>query len=383
MNSSKVRLGEVCKLHYGKSLREYQNLASDDNCVRVFGTNGPIGWTKEALTDHSTLVIGRKGAYRGVHFSETPSWTIDTAFFTTIDEGRLNLKWFYYRLCLLDINRMNSGGAIPSTSREDFYSVEINAPGLLTQARVASVLSTYDDLIENNRRRIELLEEAARMLFREWFVHFRFPGYEHVEIINGIPEGWEVCRLDDCVSFRSGGTPSKAKEEYWQGDVPWISSGELTTMRVCTSQYSVTNDAVAAGSRYAERDTILAVVRGMSLAKEFRVGIVSKRVCFNQDIKALEPDRGVEGLFLFHALFDQKEDIRQRATEASHGTKKLETSVLEGLKIVVPLAAVRRQFIDYVEPMHAQWDVLFQQNRHLIEARDLLLPRVMNGEIAV
>jgi type I restriction enzyme, S subunit len=228
-----------------------------------------------------------------------------------------------------------------------------------------------------------LLEEAARMLYREWFIRFRFPGHEHVKAINGIPEGWKACRLDECVSLQSGGTPSKARAEYWHGDVPWISSGELTTMRVSASQFYVTEEAVAECSSYAEKNTILVVVRGMSLAKEFRVGIVAKRVCFNQDIKGLVPDRGVEGLFLFHALIDQRDHIRQRAGEASHGTKKLETAVLESLRIVVPPPAIRRHFIDYVEPMHAQWDVLYRQNRALKAARDLLLPRLMNGEIAV
>jgi len=209
-----------------------------------------------------------------------------------------------------------TGSTIKHLPREKLAQVKLEIPPLSTQARIADILSAYDDLIENNRRRIALLEEAARLLYREWFVRFRFPGHEHVRIIDGIPEGWERRGLGECISFQSGGTPSKAKAEYWAGNVPWISSGELTTMRVSTSQLNVTEEAVTEGSRYAEKDTILAVVRGMSLAKEFRVGVVSKRVCFNQDIKALVPDRGVEGLFLFHALFDRRDEICQRASQA-------------------------------------------------------------------
>jgi hypothetical protein len=133
---------------------------------------------------------------------------------------------------------------------------------------------------------------AARILYREWFVDFRFPGHEHVKIIDGLPQGWKSRPLSKCVSFQSGGTPSKSRSEYWSGDIPWISSGELTSTRISNSRYHVTLEAVEAGSRFAEANTILAVVRGMSLAKEFRIGIVAKRVSFNQDVKALVPEHG-------------------------------------------------------------------------------------------
>ncbi|TWA79138.1 type I restriction enzyme S subunit [Azospirillum brasilense] len=275
------------------------------------------------------------------------------------------------------------GAAQDNLSQEKLLSIKFSVPDVVVQRRISTILSSYDDLIENNQRRIALLEESARLLYREWFVHFRFPGHEHVKIIDGLPQGWEKKRLVDCVTFQSGGTPRKSKSEYWSGDVPWISSGELTTMRVSTSQYRVTDEAVRDGSRYAEKDTILAVVRGMSLAKEFRIGIVSRRVCFNQDVKAFVPDRGIPGLFVFHALSDQKEQIRQRAGQASHGTKKLETSILEDVSIIVPSSMLLEHFTDLVRSMHDQWDCLFSQNQKLAQARDLLLPRLMSGEISV
>ena len=159
-----VSLGEISELVYGKALRGYVQERDDEHFTRVFGTNGPIGWTKSVLADNATVIVGRKGAYRGIHFSDLPSWTIDTAFYTKIDPNRVDIKWFYYRLKMVDINRMNSGGAIPSTRREDFYSIKIKLPDLKIQSQIADILFSYDDLIENNRRRMALLEEAARML---------------------------------------------------------------------------------------------------------------------------------------------------------------------------------------------------------------------------
>lgn len=111
-----TKLGEICTLHYGKSLKDYQDNTPEDNPVQVFGTNGPIGWTKKPLTQNPTIVIGRKGAYRGVHIAKHSSWTIDTAYYSQLDEDRVHLPWMYYRLKLLDINSMNSARPFPAPS---------------------------------------------------------------------------------------------------------------------------------------------------------------------------------------------------------------------------------------------------------------------------
>lgn len=276
-----------------------------------------------------------------------------------------------------------NGATVDRIPLKRFPEFEIRVPKLRVQERIASILSAYDDLIENNRRRIQLLEQSARLLYKEWFVNLRFPGHEHVKVKDGVPEGWQRKRLVDCVTFRSGGTPSKSRSEFWSGDIPWMSSGELTAIRLCTAKHHVTEGAVLAGSRFAEVGTILGVVRGMSLAKEFRLGIVAKRMCFNQDVKAFVPDRGIESLYIFHALDEQRDRIRQQAGEASHGTKKLETTVMENLSLTVPTDSIRKLFLEHAAALHAQMDALIQQTRRLEQVRDLLLPRVMSGEITI
>ena len=141
-------------------------------------------------------------------------------------------------------------------------------------------------------------------------------------------------------------------------------------MRVHRTKLNVTPEAVAAGSRLVPPGTILAVVRGMSLAKEFRIGIAAKTVSFNQDLKAIASNPDLDALFLFHAIDAQRNAIRDRAGDASHGTKKLDT----------PVQALFRQ---HVSSLHAQWDNLDIQTERLRTARDLLLPRLMNGEVSV
>lgn len=276
-----------------------------------------------------------------------------------------------------------TGATVDRIPLERLPSFPVTLPDVRTQRRMADILSAYDDLIENNRRRMVLLEDAARRLYREWFVRLRFPGHEHVRRVDGLPEGWDRRPLGACASFRSGGTPNKARSEYWEGDIPWVSSGEMTDTRIYDTPLRITAEGAEAGSRVVTPGTILIVVRGMSLAKEFRIATVAREVAFNQDLKALEPLDGVDTLVLFHQLLDRREAIRDMASEASHGTKKLDTPVLERLPCVVPDQRLQALFADTVAPSIAQRDNLFQQNIRLRTARDLLLPRLLSGELAV
>ena len=165
--------GTLATLEYGKALKGYKGRSSG---FTVFGTNGPIGYHSDYLAEPG-VIIGRKGAYRGVYYCDRPFWVIDTAFFLN-SVADFDRKWAYYQLKDFDINNIDSGTAIPSTSRQDFYAIPVAIPPIETQRKIAAILSTYDDLIENNNKRIKLLEQAASDLYREWFVHFRFPGHE-------------------------------------------------------------------------------------------------------------------------------------------------------------------------------------------------------------
>ena len=303
----------------------------------------------------------------------------------TVDPTKADARFVFYffrhpeTVQAVKNHALTSG--VPHINLGILREFEIPLPPLATQLEVVATLSAYDDLIENNRRRMALLEEAARLLYQEWFVRLRFPGHEHTRIANGVPEGWERRPLGSCAKFLSGGTPSKATSEFWDGDIPWVSSGELTTMRIRDASLHVTSEAVKAGSRLVPSHTILVVVRGMSLAKEFRMAMTSRPVAFNQDLKALVPQSGVDAVYLFHALETQRDQIRDRATEASHGTKKLDTQVLASVPILVPSVRIQDHFREIIDPLNSQWDVLHRQTEKLRTARDLLLPRLMSGEI--
>jgi type I restriction enzyme S subunit len=201
---SPTKWGELATLEYGKAIRDYHDKTDG---YPVFGTNGKIGFHDEALCPQPGVIVGRKGAYRGIHYSESAFFVIDTAFYLK-PKTPFDLRWAYYQLRNFDINRLDSGSAIPSTSREAFYEIPVELPPLEIQTQIASILSAYDDLIENNTRRIKILEAMAQMLYQEWFVHFRFPGHQKVKMVESewgpIPEGWRVGTLSDVARITSG-----------------------------------------------------------------------------------------------------------------------------------------------------------------------------------
>ena len=160
--------GDLATLEYGRALRDYR---SSEGSYRVFGTNGPIGWHTEALYEGPSVIVGRKGAYRGIHYAPDPFFVIDTAFYLR-PKIQLDTRWAYYELLSQDINGLDSGSAIPSTRREAFYSLQVKVPPISEQRAIAHILGTLDDKIELNRRMNETLEAMARALFKSWFVDF-------------------------------------------------------------------------------------------------------------------------------------------------------------------------------------------------------------------
>jgi type I restriction enzyme, S subunit len=162
--------------------------------------------------------------------------------------------------------------------------------------------------------------------------------------------------LSDCVRSLSGGTPSKSNDSFWSGDLPWVSSGEMGQSRITDTELHITQEAGENHSKIVPAGTVLVVVRGMSLAKEFRVSITQREMAFNQDLKALIAKENVNSLFLFYSLYGRRFEICKLASESAHGTKKLDTKVLDSIPVFLPaiptqkkIAAIVSAYDDLIE----------------------------------
>jgi type I restriction enzyme S subunit len=160
--------GELVELRYGKGLKEYKDAVGE---YPVYGTNGAVGYCDNPLCEFPSVIIGRKGAYRGVHYSDKPFYVIDTAYFV-VPKYDINLKWVYYSLLTKDINGLDSGSAIPSTRREDFYAMTAIIPPRIEQDKIVTGLDYLNAKIELNRQTNQTLEQIAQAIFKSWFVDF-------------------------------------------------------------------------------------------------------------------------------------------------------------------------------------------------------------------
>ena len=275
-----------------------------------------------------------------------------------------------------------SGAAQPNANAKVLGRFVFRLPPRSIQRRIASILSAYDELIENNRQRIALLEEAARLLYREWFVHFRFPSHEHVKITDALPKVWERRTFDDVCDTVGGGTPKTSKPDYWYGgDIPWYTPTDITR-NSCLALLDSATKITEAGLRGSPAKILAAgTVLMTSRASVGFFGIIEAPSCTNQGFISLIPNDPHLRMYLLHNLIHRVEEIRSQAGGSTY--KEISKGKFKALPIVLPEGMLLREFEEQVATLHAQVRSLHKSNQKLAEARDLLLPRLMNGEISV
>lgn len=244
-------------------------------------------------------------------------------------------------------------------------------PNKSKQNAIASILSSYDNLIENNRRRIQLLEQAARLLHKEWFVHLRFPGHEHVKVTNGVPEGWIKKPLGEIAYITMGQSP---KSIYYNQDGDGLPFHQGVTNFGFRFPSHKTYCRVQ--SRLAEPGDILFSVR----APVGRINLSRDKIVIGRGLAAIRDNQNRQN-FLFYALKSHffKEDMMGGGAIFAAITKK----DLHGVKLIVPPERIANMFMEHVQPIDLLMENLQQTIEGLSQARNLLLPRLMNGEITV
>ncbi|MFZ6005155.1 MAG: restriction endonuclease subunit S [Actinomycetota bacterium] len=358
-----------------------------------YGAQGVIDHIDDYIFDGRYILIPEDGENLRsrklpiAYFAQGRFWVNNHAHIARGKPGVAIDRFVQSALEATDIGPFVTGAAQPKLSQANLRQIGLRVPPLAAQELIASILDSLDDLIENSRRRIELLEDMARAIYREWFVHLRYPGYEDVPLVDSplgpIPDGWGVSTLGDAGRWLSGGTPKTSVARYWGGPTPWITSGTLTARLLDRSDRTLTPEGVANGTRLVDRDTVVFVVRGMSLVKEFRVGIADVPLAFGQDCKAIVAAEHVEPLYLGFTFFALQDEIQGMVELAGHGTGKLSTDRLKAIPLLVPVRDLQAAFVETVTPMREQMTALRLATDRLVSLRDLLLPKLVSGAIDV
>lgn len=367
-----TRLGDFAPLVYGKSLPKRERATGGE--VHVFGSGGVVGKHDEALTTGPTIVVGRKGTVGKVYFSPAPCWPIDTTYFVEYEDSLL-ARYAYYALQSIGLDKLNYDSTVPGLNRDHAHSIKLRVPSTERQHRIATVLGTFDDLIENNRRRIEILEEMARLLYREWFVHFRYSEHENVELVDSdlgpIPNGWKVTQLSEVCSLVMGQSP---KSEYYNDVGDGIPFHQGVTD--FGSRYPRHTKWTGVNKRVAEAGDILFSVR----APVGRINLAPDRLVVGRGLSAIRAKDGNQN-FLLAQLQDKfaEEDLIGGGTIFNAVTKH----DMESILLLEPDRSVVRNFEAKIATTSDLIANLWTQNCVLSEARDLLLPRLISGELDV
>jgi len=275
-----------------------------------------------------------------------------------------------------------TGATIKHLPREKLAKVEIAFPRLEVQRRIANILSAYDDLIDNNRRRMVLLEEAARQLYREWFVRLRFPGHEHTRIRDGVPEGWEPRRIGEIADCVGGGTPSTSVSAYWEdGDVTWVTPTDVTRNKhfvLLDSDKKITGAGLQVSSaRLVPSHAVLMTSR----ASVGFFAVAGREVCTNQGFISVVPQAPDLASYLLFHLRERVEEIPAMGSGSTY--PEVSRGKFQELVVLLPRHSLVSAFGEHATLVLKQIRFLKQQNGKLRAARDLLLPRLMSGEVAV
>ena len=372
------------KLVTGKHIKNGQIDPSDAYCISEKDYKKINERSLVEQWDVLMSMIGTVGEVAVV--KDCPQYAIKNIALFKCGKSELKGKWLAYYLM-----SSNAQGHITGNqkgSSQQFLSLKQlrSLPVPITDERymqeVIGILSTYDDLIENNQKQIKLLEEAAQRLYKEWFVDWRFPGHENTKIVDGIPEGWIEKAMGEVCDAIGGGTPSTKVDAYYRnGRIKWATPTDITRKNgliLLDTEKRITEEGlIHSSAKIVPPYTILMTSR----ASVGFFGLCRHEICTNQGFICCIPYKENYRFYLLYNLLNRVEEIRAKAS----GSTFLEISKknFRTLRIILPSDVVLNLFTSQIQPMVKQMEVLTQAITELQEARDRLLPKLMGGEIEV
>lgn len=299
-------------------------------------------------------------------------------------KGDFNKKFLYY--VLSDNNFFNyatvtsKGTKMPRGSKHAIMKYRVPDVNNTVQKRIADILSAYDDLIEANNCRIEVLEQVAQELYKEWFVRFRFPGHKKAKFENGLPEGWNIQRLYTYGRIETGKTPSMKKQENYGNDVMFIKTPDMhgNTFVIKSEEMLSEGGHLTQPKKLLPPNSIMVTCIGSGGV----VAINAEKAHTNQQINSIILQDSTKLEWLYFTCKSLKSTIELFGATGTTMTN-LSKGKFERLKVINPDDALILQYHKFVAPMLDKIKSLMYQNQNLAAQRDLLLPRLMSGKLEV
>ena len=398
MEWKEVRLGDVCSIQRGASPRPIQKFISKEGMPWVKIADA-TGISSRYISSTSEYII-KEGISKSrivhpgdliVSNSATPGLPKFMAIEACVHDGWLIIrdldgidKVFLYYVFINIRRRLSNqanGSVFMNLKTDIVKDFVIKLPTLDDQRRIASILSSLDQKIELNNKINADLEEMAQAIFKNWFVDFEpFKDGKFVDSELGmIPEGWKVGTLGDFCKCLLGGTPSRSKEEYWNGDVNWINSGEINKFRILEASEKITELGLSkSATKLLPKKTTVLAITGATLGQ---VSLLEIDTCANQSVIGVLENAEVPYEYIYPFIKDRIEMLIQHQTGGAQ--QHINMDNVESLIFLLPAKNVLENYISLVGPMYKRIESQCFENLYLSSLRDTLLPRLMSGDLEV
>ena len=394
-----VSISEIAKITSGKRPQKVEKFETTELRVPVIGGGGPSGFTDEPLYTGRILITGRVGTLGKLFAPDGPCWPSDNALVLWPKDDQTDFAFLRYALQqkITDAIGMNRGAANPLITQKDLGTLKVNHPSLSDQRSIASVLGAIDDKIELNRYMNKTLEALARALFKDWFVDFgptraKIGGREpyldpdlwalfpdHLNEETSLPKGWEVSTIGDEVRVVGGSTPSTKESDFWDGPFNWATPKDLSTL---TSPVLLETSRTITMAGLEKISSGLLPVGTVLLSSRAPIGylaIADIPVAINQGFIAMVCEGRISNVFAWLWTIGNMEAILAKANGSTF--QEISKGNFRPLPLVLPSDTIRAAFDAFVLPIYRRIEKNEKESRSLSQTRDLLLPKLMSGEI--
>ena len=373
-------MGDVLTIKYGK---DHKQLADGD--IPIYGSGGIMRYGERSLYDGPSILIPRKGSLNNVIYADKPFWTVDTMFWSIINDSIANPLFVYYSICKKDFASLNVGSAVPSLTVPVIEDIDILLPSKATQDKVVSVLKSLDDKIELNRHINDNLEQQAQALFKSWFVDFEpFKEGKFVDSELGmIPESWRVCSAETIFKINIGKTPPR-KEQQWftninNGNVKWISISDLGSNEIFIedSKEYLTKEAISKFNIIVVPEDTILVSFKLTVG---RVGISNCELTTNEAVARFYLPKSY---FREYTYLSLKNYNYARLGSTSSIATAVNSKIIKNMKLLIPPVTIISEFNKRINPLFNAIRIYENEIRNLSKIRNTLLPELISGELKI
>ena len=321
------------------------------------------------------VVTGRSGSLGKVQYVDEDGWPLNTALYAKDFHGN-NPKYVYYFLQTMHLEQYNAGAGVPTLNQNHLHSLKILIHKLPTQQKIASILSAYDNLIQNYKKQIEALQTAASELYKEWFVRFRFPGYKNTKFENGIPEGWKVARLKD-IAKDVGKTITKNEINY-EKDV-YIPIDCIPNHNMALTEVSDIENAESSLQRFESGDILFGAMR-VYFHKVILAPMqgVTRKTCF-----VIHAKKDIFHNYLYSLLFSNTTINYANTNSVGATMPYVRWNDFIRMQCLFPSEKILNDYNKIISPIFKTIMNSYKYLSNLTQQRDLLLPRLMSGKLEV